>query len=270
MTYYILGGRFYDSSELYHHGIEGQRWGVRRFQNEDGSLTAEGRERYSDSLTSIYDGHDENDDYKLSKGTSFYRRVDSSRSGDFGERPYTYTYDYDNETDDGFYKGFGRKVTAYSLANDAVLAGRKTLGEAYVNKMLELTDENDIRSMRGVYADACRRTGEKYVNDLFTIPYNPSAHVDSLRRVGADAIARMLSKQRSEQADEEARYDGKRDLPTAANDIGRSIVANLLSSGYSGMRDYTDYGSPGASVTTPTVVFDPGTTLRKLKQWLDD
>lgn len=24
--------------ELYHHGIKGQRWGVRRFQNEDGSL----------------------------------------------------------------------------------------------------------------------------------------------------------------------------------------------------------------------------------------
>lgn len=33
-------------NELYHHGILGQRWGVRRFQNEDGSLTAEGRSRY--------------------------------------------------------------------------------------------------------------------------------------------------------------------------------------------------------------------------------
>lgn len=32
--------------ELYHHGIKGQRWGVRRFQNSDGSLTAEGREHY--------------------------------------------------------------------------------------------------------------------------------------------------------------------------------------------------------------------------------
>lgn len=32
--------------ELYHHGIKGQRWGIRRFQNEDGSLTAAGRERY--------------------------------------------------------------------------------------------------------------------------------------------------------------------------------------------------------------------------------
>ncbi len=34
--------------ELYHHGILGQRWGHRRFQNEDGSWTAAGRERYSE------------------------------------------------------------------------------------------------------------------------------------------------------------------------------------------------------------------------------
>lgn len=32
--------------ELYHHGIPGQKWGERRFQNEDGSWTPEGRERY--------------------------------------------------------------------------------------------------------------------------------------------------------------------------------------------------------------------------------
>lgn len=31
---------------LAHHGILGQKWGIRRFQNSDGSLTAEGRERY--------------------------------------------------------------------------------------------------------------------------------------------------------------------------------------------------------------------------------
>lgn len=30
-------------SELYHHGILGQKWGVRRYQNKDGSLTAAGK-----------------------------------------------------------------------------------------------------------------------------------------------------------------------------------------------------------------------------------
>ena len=34
---------------LVHHGIKGQHWGVRRFQNEDGSLTKEGQERYNES-----------------------------------------------------------------------------------------------------------------------------------------------------------------------------------------------------------------------------
>ena len=36
----------YYADELEHHGIQGMKWGVRRFQNPDGSLTPEGRERY--------------------------------------------------------------------------------------------------------------------------------------------------------------------------------------------------------------------------------
>lgn len=33
------------SDELYHHGIKGQKWGVRRFQNSDGTLTDEGKKK---------------------------------------------------------------------------------------------------------------------------------------------------------------------------------------------------------------------------------
>ena len=39
--YYVV------SKELYHHGIKGQKWGVLRFQNEDGTRTEAGKQRIS-------------------------------------------------------------------------------------------------------------------------------------------------------------------------------------------------------------------------------
>lgn len=33
--------------ELYHHGVKGMKWGRRRYQNKDGSLTPEGNKRYA-------------------------------------------------------------------------------------------------------------------------------------------------------------------------------------------------------------------------------
>lgn len=50
MEYY---GRFTDEY-LAHHGILGMHWGVRRYQNPDGSLTPEGKLRYGKTFTDRY------------------------------------------------------------------------------------------------------------------------------------------------------------------------------------------------------------------------
>ena len=58
-------------NELYHHGILGMKWGVRRYQNKDGSLTEAGKKRYfnddgtitSDGLSAI-NGRKNNIDFR--------------------------------------------------------------------------------------------------------------------------------------------------------------------------------------------------------------
>lgn len=41
-----------NNNYLQHYGVLGQKWGVRRFENSDGTLTAEGKKRYSKKVNS--------------------------------------------------------------------------------------------------------------------------------------------------------------------------------------------------------------------------
>jgi hypothetical protein len=41
---------------IYHHGVKGQKWGVRRYQNEDGTLTSAGKARSKKNVKALYKG----------------------------------------------------------------------------------------------------------------------------------------------------------------------------------------------------------------------
>ena len=62
-----------DTNEMYHFGIPGQKWGIRRYQNFDGSYTKAGLERYGRSK-SIYEKR--RDEYKSIKKDSSKSRYE--------------------------------------------------------------------------------------------------------------------------------------------------------------------------------------------------
>ena len=76
---YILtsNGSFISQNELYHHGIKGMKWGVRRFQNEDGSLTTAGKKRYIDESIGSDKKMSSNNSSKTPRKGLIARRKDS-------------------------------------------------------------------------------------------------------------------------------------------------------------------------------------------------
>ena len=59
--------QYNNTNELYHFGIKGMKWGIRRYQNEDGSLTPAGKKHYGNMS-----------DDKLQK--SLYKQVKKARA----------------------------------------------------------------------------------------------------------------------------------------------------------------------------------------------
>lgn len=40
----------YHNNQIWHWGVKGMKWGVRRYQNEDGTLNAAGKKRYASDV----------------------------------------------------------------------------------------------------------------------------------------------------------------------------------------------------------------------------
>lgn len=112
------------NNELYHHGIKGQKWGVRRFQNPDGTRTAAGKKRFSQKQLRMIDREIDSKRKEYIKehysGSSVIDYVKVSRAGRrYGEK--ILSEKYGNEPIERINKGSKRQlaigVTLVSASN---------------------------------------------------------------------------------------------------------------------------------------------------------
>ena len=103
------------NNELCHHGILGQKWGVRRYQNEDGSLTYRGKMRYikdSERASKYYGVRKK--EILNSKAYKEYKKLDD----DYNFKRFNYGK-YDKRT-----------VAAANKLNDELKKNRDSINEA--------------------------------------------------------------------------------------------------------------------------------------------
>lgn len=142
------------SSELQHWGIKGQKWGVRRYQNSDGSLTPAGIKRYRDEAGDIERRLNMNkremtaDDYQnaIKKTKSVGEGIDSVRKfNDDGKKLKDPAMErrIRKSTEQMSDKELQQRVQRLNMEDNytRMMMHREHLqqGEDYVNKMLDVS-----------------------------------------------------------------------------------------------------------------------------------
>ena len=119
------------SNELCHHGILGQKWGIRRFQNKDGSLTKAGAARYGVGTHGEFLGQSRDEDIRIKAGAMAQRVSSNDKENESGRTYVSFDkLDHLNYVD--------------SLASGTIGDGVTISGKSKNGYSIELKVTNDI------------------------------------------------------------------------------------------------------------------------------
>lgn len=230
--------------ELYHHGIKGMKWGIRRFQKKDGSLTPAGKKRYSPSdlgRNPVPKGVSVNADGSItvSKGTNLQRLV-SDKSRPLKDVTYASVLEYDNA-----------KYVKY-------IGGKGLLGGGR-DKVMSIRANEDLKAPS---MDEATKT----MVDLFN---NNSKFRSSFKNMLGNTVSDKELKRMNENPtgiDAKAWYDElnvsmtfSSDFDPSAPYIQKTFGDALQKKGYNMLRDENDFQNKVAKA--PVIILNPQKTL---------
>ena len=266
--YYIL----IPDDEIYHHGIKGQKWGVRRYQNSDGSLTEAGKKRQAKNIAS-------NREATIAKGTTLYRVSGSKKSDASRDKLYvTATKEsadfYVNAMAGGKVYRYGKAYAhEYISKTDLKLPDRKTM------EKIELGLLNDEQARQEVVSSLMKKGATREVATKDAAAYSSGkAFVEKMGTagllglvgsavgpVGAAAgvgIGLALPSRERSRALSIARVSyGDKNNKT----INNALQKQLSEKGYNAVKDYNDRRMFGDNGKQSIIVFDSNKNLKSSK-----
>lgn len=140
-------------NELYHYGIKGMKWGVRRYQNKDGSLTEKGKKRLSKDYKELTEkARTEVNKNNTSRYVDAYNKAandmnngmidkyNSDYAKKLGSKAKGHDYLNDEEYNKGYEKMFSERLSKYY--NEALVT--EIANNKNYRKAKELCDQYDM------------------------------------------------------------------------------------------------------------------------------
>lgn len=233
------------NNTLYHHGIKGMRWGVRRYQNTDGSLTPAGKKRYSPQelgRSPVPKGVSVNSDGSItvSKGTSI-QRLTSDKSRPLKDLTYASMLEYDNA-----------KYVKY-IGGKGIFGGGR-------DKIVSMKATEDLK------APSVDEASKIMVDMLNTNPKFRSSFTNMLGNTVSDKELKRMNENPTG-IDAKAWYDELNvsmtfspDFDKSAPYIQKTFSEALQKNGYNMLRDENDFQNKVSKA--PVIILNPQKTLR--------